>query len=114
VRTQIIRPPQDQRIIKGSTATFYCGVSHDPNIQVTWKWTHQMLHTETILEITSDGRRNIAADGTLTINGINNIDIGSYTCHVTSTGGNDTKSVSLTVIGMCFLTLFFICCIKVQ
>lgn len=98
VRTQIIRPPQDQRIIKGSTATFYCGVSHDPNIQVTWKWTHQMLHTETILEITSDGRRNIAADGTLTINGINNIDIGSYTCHVTSTGGNDTKSVSLTVI----------------
>ncbi|XP_053380573.1 protein sidekick-2-like [Mercenaria mercenaria] len=98
VRTQIIRPPQDQRIIKGSTATFYCGVSHDQNIQVTWKWTHRMLHTDSDLVINSDVRRSIATDGTLTITGINNIDIGDYTCHVTSTGGNDTKTVSLTVI----------------
>ncbi|XP_053386774.1 protein sidekick-1-like isoform X2 [Mercenaria mercenaria] len=96
--TEIVKPPQDQKVIKGSTVTFSCGVSHDPSIQVTWKWTHRALHTDANVDILRDPRRSVAADGTLTIRDVNYIDIGYYTCHVTSRVGNHTKTVSLTVI----------------
>lgn len=59
------------------------------------------------MEIVGDGRRVISNDGTLSISGVNNNDIGNYTCEVTSDGGNDTKTVALTVIGRpCGLSLF--------
>lgn len=99
VRTLIVRPPQTQRIIKGSSAEFYCGVTHDPTITVTWKWSHRALQSSASVEIVGDGRRVVSSDGTLSIAGVNNNDIGNYTCEVMSEGGNDTKTVSLTVIG---------------
>ena len=98
-RTLIVRPPQTQRIIKGSSAEFYCGVSNDPSIPVMWKWSHRALQSSDKVEIVGDARRVISPEGTLTIYGVRNNDIGNYTCEVTSAGGNDTKTVSLTVIG---------------
>ncbi|KAL4239205.1 Protein sidekick-2 [Mactra antiquata] len=98
VRTQINKPPQDQRIIKGSTATIFCGVSHDPNVHVTWQWSHRKVHAEVNEVIIPDSRRTVDAFGTLTINGIKNMDIGNYTCHVMSSAGNDTRSITLTVL----------------
>lgn len=101
VRTVIIRPPLTQKVIKGSSAEFYCGVSNDPTVSVTWVWRHRSLQSPNSVIITSDARRTISEDGTLTIFGVNNNDIGNYTCDVYSTGGNDTKTVSLTVMGKC-------------
>ena len=55
--------------------------------------------------IIPDGiKKTVDSEGTLRITGINNNDIGNYTCDVTSTGGNDSRTVSLRVIGMIFFT----------
>lgn len=63
---------------------------------------HRSLQSSETVVVETDGRRVISGDGTLSINGVNNNDIGDYTCQVTSAGGNDTKIVSLTVIGRLF------------
>ncbi|XP_060598307.1 protein sidekick-like [Ruditapes philippinarum] len=96
--TQIIKPPEDQRIVKGSTAIFYCGVSQYAKVKVTWKWTYRKLQWNRDDQIFNDYRRSISVDGTLTIKGVKFFDIGEYTCTVTSIGGNDKRSASLTVI----------------
>ena len=74
-------------------------MSNDPSIPVMWKWSHRALQSSDKVEIVGDARRVISPEGTLTIYGVRNNDIGNYTCEVTSAGGNDTKTVSLTVIG---------------
>ena len=105
VRTQISRPPVDQTIIKGATATFPCGVSHDPDIQVTWQWIHKSPFTNLEKVLLADERLVIEADGTLKINGVFNEDIGNYTCNVFSSGGNDTRTVALKVIGKILMSM---------
>ena len=98
--TQIIKPPEDQRIVVGETVTFYCGVSQYAKIDVTWKWKFRRLHRNIDEQIFSDYRHSISVDGTLTIKGVTSIDMGKYTCTVTSIGGNDESTAELTVIGM--------------
>lgn len=100
VQTQIIRPPQNLTIIKSTTAEFPCGVSHDPKVVVTWTWSYRAVNQHQSQVIAPDGFKKIVeSDGTLKITGINNGDIGNYTCDVTSAGGNDSRTVTLKVIG---------------
>ena len=91
-------------MIKSTVAVFTCGVSHDPNIVVTWTWSYQAMNQDQKQVIVPDGyKKIIESDGTLKINQIHNNDIGNYTCDVISTGGNDSRTVTLQVIGMLLL-----------
>lgn len=40
VRTQIIAPPVDTRVLLGHTATLQCKVSNDPNVKYNIDWFH--------------------------------------------------------------------------
>lgn len=92
VRTQIVKPPVDTRVILGSTAELQCRISHDPSVpyEVSWFFGEQQLGALS--------RVRLSPDGTLRIDQARNTDIGTYTCVVTSPGGNDTRSARLEVI----------------
>ncbi|KAK3090478.1 hypothetical protein FSP39_012184 [Pinctada imbricata] len=96
-KTQITRPPQNVTSIKGSTAEMQCGVSSDSNVQVTWMWYRYDSSNGPRQDITSSARHTISAEGTLTISGVYNIDIGRYECFVVSLGGNDSRTAYLQV-----------------
>ncbi|MGH0158038.1 UNVERIFIED_CONTAM: hypothetical protein FKN15_049037, partial [Acipenser sinensis] len=92
-RTRITSPPQDQSVIKGTKAMMACGVTHDPSVTVRYVWEKEgsVLHTN------SNPRIRLDPDGTLHISQTWSGDIGTYTCHVTSVGGNDSRSAHLRV-----------------
>ncbi|XP_036405709.1 protein sidekick-2 [Megalops cyprinoides] len=92
-RTRITSPPQDQSVIKGTKATMTCGVTHDPSVTVRYVWEKE----GTVLNAQSIPRIRIDADGTLHISQTWSGDIGTYTCRVTSVGGNDSRSAHLRV-----------------
>ncbi|KAG7491379.1 hypothetical protein MATL_G00003050 [Megalops atlanticus] len=92
-RTRITSPPQDQSVIKGTKATMTCGVTHDPSVTVRYVWEKE----GTVLNAQSAPRIRIDADGTLHISQTWSGDIGTYTCRVTSVGGNDSRSAHLRV-----------------
>jgi len=94
VRTTITKPPVDASVIKGSTKTLQCKVSHDALVNVTWVWYH---NNQTISA--SDRRRQIKKDGSLRITSVRNRDVGTYRCRVTSVGGNDSASAAIEIIG---------------
>ena len=91
VRTRISGSPQNARVIKGSTTTIECKVTHDPSVTVQWLWSHGG-------SLTND-RWRIDNNGTLTITSVRNNDIGDYTCNVLSSGGNDSATATIQVIG---------------
>ncbi|XP_067344021.1 protein sidekick-2 isoform X2 [Channa argus] len=92
-RTRITTPPQDQSVIKGTKAIMTCGVTHDPSVAArhVWEKDGSMINVQSIPRIRLDG------DGTLHISQTWSGDIGTYTCRVTSVGGNDSRSAHLRV-----------------
>uniref|UniRef100_A0A7N8YI12 Sidekick cell adhesion molecule 2b n=1 Tax=Mastacembelus armatus TaxID=205130 RepID=A0A7N8YI12_9TELE len=92
-RTRITTPPQDQSVIKGTKAIMTCGVTHDPSVTVrhVWEKDGSMINVQSIPRIRLD------SDGTLHISQTWSGDIGTYTCRVTSVGGNDSRSAHLRV-----------------
>ncbi|XP_069050665.1 protein sidekick-2 isoform X3 [Lepisosteus oculatus] len=92
-RTRITSPPQDQSVIKGTKAILTCGVTHDPSVTVryTWEKGSSVINPDSVPRIRMD------PDGTLHISQTWSGDIGTYTCHVTSVGGNDSRSAHLRV-----------------
>ncbi|KAG8182396.1 hypothetical protein JTE90_018287, partial [Oedothorax gibbosus] len=92
VRTQIIQPPVDTRVILSSTAELQCKVSHDQAVPFTVNWYFNNK------EITPVQRIQILKDGSLRIGQARNTDVGLYTCKVFSEGGNETRSARLDVI----------------
>ncbi|XP_056221672.1 protein sidekick-2 isoform X2 [Seriola aureovittata] len=92
-RTQITTPPQDQSVIKGTKAIMTCGVTHDPSVTVRHVWEKE----GTVINVQSIPRMRLDADGTLHISQTWSGDIGTYTCRVTSVGGNDSRSAHLRV-----------------
>ena len=52
--------------------------------------------------ITNGQRIGVKADGTLEIQAVRASDVGSYSCMVTSPGGNETRSARLSVIELPF------------
>ncbi|XP_046680839.1 protein sidekick isoform X3 [Homalodisca vitripennis] len=97
VRTQIIQPPVDTRVLLGNTATLQCKVSSDPTVpyQVDWFHNGQPVGVGT-------QRVSIAGDGTLEIQAVRAADVGDYTCALVSPGGNETRTARLSVIELPF------------
>ncbi|KAJ8390731.1 hypothetical protein AAFF_G00101110 [Aldrovandia affinis] len=92
-RTRITSPPQDQSVIKGTKATMTCGVTHDPSVAIRYVWEKE----GSVLNAQSIPRVRMDPDGTLHISQTWSGDIGTYTCRVTSVGGNDSRSAHLRV-----------------
>ncbi|KAM6964645.1 protein sidekick-2 isoform 1-T1 [Tautogolabrus adspersus] len=92
-RTRITTPPQDQSVIKGTKAIMTCGVTHDPSVTVRHIWEKD----GSVVQVQSIPRMRLDADGTLHISQTWSGDIGTYTCRVTSVGGNDSRSAHLRV-----------------
>ncbi|KAI1886586.1 hypothetical protein AGOR_G00197330 [Albula goreensis] len=92
-RTRITSPPQDQSVIKGTKAAMTCGVTHDPSVTVRYVWEKE----GTVLNAQAIPRIRMDPDGTLHISQTWSGDIGTYTCRVTSVGGNDSRSAHLRV-----------------
>ncbi|XP_035253841.1 protein sidekick-2-like isoform X1 [Anguilla anguilla] len=92
-RTRITSPPQDQSVIKGTKAVMACGVTHDPSVTVSYVWEKGGA----VLNVGSTPRMRQEADGTLHISQTWSGDIGTYTCRVTSAGGNDSRSAHIRV-----------------
>uniref|UniRef100_A0A4W3K1G6 Sidekick cell adhesion molecule 1 n=1 Tax=Callorhinchus milii TaxID=7868 RepID=A0A4W3K1G6_CALMI len=93
-RTFISVPPEDRRVIKGTTAVLTCRGAHDPRItiQFVWKRDGKTINTKVESKITID------QDGSLHISQTWSGDIGDYTCEVLSLGGNDSRTARLEVI----------------
>uniref|UniRef100_A0A7N8XS43 Sidekick cell adhesion molecule 1 n=1 Tax=Mastacembelus armatus TaxID=205130 RepID=A0A7N8XS43_9TELE len=92
-RTVISVPPTDQRVIKGTTAILDCNATHDPRVNISFKWDRGGVP---VLPIS--GARVSVRQGSLTIGQTWSGDIGDYTCTVTSQAGNDSRSARLEVI----------------
>ncbi|XP_046708916.1 protein sidekick-2-like isoform X2 [Silurus meridionalis] len=92
-RTRISTPPQDQSVIKGTKATLTCGVSHDPSVTVRFLWEKDGQ----VINPRSSPRLRLDTNGTLHISQTWSGDIGTYTCRVTSLGGNDSHTAHLKV-----------------
>uniref|UniRef100_A0A671WV71 Sidekick cell adhesion molecule 2 n=1 Tax=Sparus aurata TaxID=8175 RepID=A0A671WV71_SPAAU len=92
-RTRITTPPQDQSVIKGTKAVMTCGVTHDPSVTVRHVWEKE----GSVVSVQSIPRMRLDPDGTLHISQTWSGDIGTYTCRVTSVGGNDSRSAHLRV-----------------
>ncbi|KAF5272120.1 hypothetical protein FQA39_LY01202 [Lamprigera yunnana] len=98
VRTQIIQPPVDTRVLLGHTITLQCKVSSDPSVPYQLDW----FHNKQVILPGSSQRVNILFDGTLEIQAVRAADVGLYTCSVKSPGGNETRSARLSVIELPF------------
>ncbi|KAJ8384733.1 hypothetical protein AAFF_G00199390 [Aldrovandia affinis] len=92
-RTRITDPPQDQSVIKGTRATMTCGVTHDPSVTIRYVWEKGGA----VLNVGATPRMRLEAGGTLHISQTWSGDIGTYTCRVTSVGGNDSRDAHLRV-----------------
>lgn len=98
VRTQIIQPPADTRVLLGLTASLQCKVSSDPSVPFNIDWYRESQ----TMPITNSQRIGVQADGTLELQAVRASDVGTYSCMVTSPGGNETRSARLSVIELPF------------
>ncbi|XP_054866803.1 neurofascin homolog (chicken) a isoform X25 [Amphiprion ocellaris] len=89
--TRIVRLPEHQSAIRGSTARFDCKVKSDPSLTVTVAWMKddKPLHL---------GWRLRKDEESLTIPNVNEGDEGTYTCAVKSEIDQDSASARLTVL----------------
>lgn len=94
VRTQIVQPPVDTRVILGHVATMQCRVSGDSSVSYTVQWRHENKP----IDPNRSQRIQVLPDGTLQIAEARASDVGSYACHVTSAGGDDSRTANLYVI----------------
>ncbi|XP_030377973.1 protein sidekick [Scaptodrosophila lebanonensis] len=98
VRTQIIQPPVDTTVLLGVTASLQCKVSSDPSVSYNIDWYREGQSAP----ISNSQRIGVQADGQLEIQAVRASDVGTYTCVVTSSGGNETRSARLSVIELPF------------
>lgn len=98
VRTQIIQPPADATVLLGQTASLQCKVSSDPTVPFNIDWYREGHPTA----ISNSQRIGVQSDGTLEIQAVRASDVGTYSCIVTSPGGNETRSARLSVIELPF------------
>ncbi|XP_059185771.1 neurofascin homolog (chicken) a isoform X3 [Centropristis striata] len=89
--TRIVRAPEHQSAIRGSTAHFDCKVKSDPSLHVTVAWTKD----DKPLYL---GWRLKKEEESLTIPNVNEGDEGTYTCTVKSEIDQDSASARLTVL----------------
>uniref|UniRef100_A0A671UYG9 Neural cell adhesion molecule L1 n=1 Tax=Sparus aurata TaxID=8175 RepID=A0A671UYG9_SPAAU len=101
-RTRIVRAPEHQSAIRGSTARFDCKVKSDPSLSVTVAWTKDDKPLQLGWRLRKD-------DESLTIPNVNEGDEGMYTCTVKSEIDQDTASARLTVLGTLTYRSFISC-----
>ena len=92
VKTQIVQPPKDTSVIISLRASLFCGVAHDPDVDVDIQWSFNggaIPRTSRIMQ---------QKDGTLRIKNARHQDAGTYVCRVKSEGGDDQRSAELKVI----------------
>ncbi|XP_065811492.1 neurofascin isoform X12 [Labrus bergylta] len=89
--TRIVRAPEHQTVIRGTTARFDCKVTSDPSLSVTVTW----LKDDKPLHM---GWRLKKNEDTLTIPNVNEGDEGTYTCTAKSDIDEDSSSARLTVL----------------
>ncbi|XP_034081702.1 neurofascin homolog (chicken) a isoform X26 [Gymnodraco acuticeps] len=89
--TRIIRAPEHQSAIRGSTVHLDCKVTSDPSLPVTVSWTKddKPLHL---------GWRLKKNEQSLSIPNVNEGDEGTYSCSVRSEIDEDSASARLTVL----------------
>ncbi|XP_070693830.1 neurofascin homolog (chicken) a isoform X3 [Pempheris klunzingeri] len=89
--TRIVRAPEHQSAIRGSTARFDCKVKSDPSLPITVAW----MKDDKPLYL---GWRLKKDEESLTIPNVNEGDEGMYTCTVKSEIDQDSASARLTVL----------------
>ncbi|XP_076606180.1 neurofascin homolog (chicken) a isoform X14 [Chaetodon auriga] len=90
-RTRIVRVPEHQSAIRGSTARFDCVVKSDPSLPITVAWTKDDKPLYLGWRLKKD-------EESLTIPNVNEGDEGTYTCTVKSEIDQDSASARLTVL----------------
>ena len=118
MRTQIVQPPVDTRVILGHVATMQCRVSGDSSVSYSVQWRHENKYARflrfygstsshdfwliqfdfRVIDPLRTQRIQVLADGTLQIAEARASDVGTYACHVTSAGGDDSRIAKLYVI----------------
>uniref|UniRef100_A0A8C5GPG7 Neurofascin-like n=1 Tax=Gouania willdenowi TaxID=441366 RepID=A0A8C5GPG7_GOUWI len=96
--TSIVRAPEHQSSVRGSTARFDCKVKSDPSLHITVSWTKDDKPLYLGWRLKKD-------EESLTIPNVNEGDEGTYTCTVKSEIDQDSASARLTVLGTNMWTL---------
>uniref|UniRef100_A0A8C4IC28 Neural cell adhesion molecule L1 n=1 Tax=Dicentrarchus labrax TaxID=13489 RepID=A0A8C4IC28_DICLA len=89
--TRIVRAPEHQSAIRGSTARFNCKVKSDPTLPITVTWTKDDKPLNMGWRLRKD-------EESLTIPNVNEGDEGTYSCTVKSEIDQDSASARLTVL----------------
>ncbi|XP_055016121.1 neurofascin homolog (chicken) a isoform X3 [Boleophthalmus pectinirostris] len=89
--TRIVRAPEHQSVVRGSTVRFDCKVNFDPSLTltVTWYKNDNPLHL---------GWRFRKDQDSLTISNVDESDEGTYTCSAQTPIDQDSASGRLTVL----------------
>lgn len=96
-RTEIVSPPQDQRVKSGADATLTCSFQVDPKLY-SRDVLHWLKNGEDISENAQNDKYTIFEDGSLKITSVSLEDAGSYTCKVATVLDEEKASASITVV----------------
>ncbi|KAK6480651.1 neural cell adhesion molecule L1-like protein [Huso huso] len=95
--TQIVEPPENIKVLRGSTAQFTCGAKYDSafanDFQVSWN-----KDNEEITFIHTDNSRFYVEDGMLQIMNVSAEDQGNYTCVANTSLDQAQETAELIVL----------------
>ncbi|XP_041953546.1 neural cell adhesion molecule L1.1-like isoform X3 [Alosa sapidissima] len=96
-QTEIVIPPEDQRVKSGKDAMLTCTFQVDPRLDSPdlLRW---LKNGEDILESAQNDKYTIFPDGSLKITSISLDDAGSYTCEVSTPLDAEKATASITVV----------------
>lgn len=95
--TQIIEPPQDLKILRGTMAQFICQADYDSSLRKEFEILWAQGGEETYLNSTEDARYSVD-NGLLQISNVSLSDEGLYSCITRTTLDQDRASAYLTVL----------------
>ncbi|XP_063064100.1 neural cell adhesion molecule L1-like protein isoform X2 [Engraulis encrasicolus] len=95
--TQITEPPQDQKILRGTTAQFMCRPRYDRSLRRELEILWVRNGDEAYLNATEDARYSVT-DGMLQIANVSHSDEGLYSCVARTPLDQDRASAYLTVL----------------
>uniref|UniRef100_A0A8C1JAD0 Sidekick cell adhesion molecule 2a n=1 Tax=Cyprinus carpio TaxID=7962 RepID=A0A8C1JAD0_CYPCA len=112
IAPNITAGPSDSAVIDGMSIILHCETSGAPRPAITWQKGQSpitgdclasVIHRHiwekggAVIDVKSSPRLRLDSNGTLHISQTWSGDIGTYTCKVTSVGGNDSRSAHLRV-----------------
>lgn len=109
MRTQIVQPPADTRVLLGLTASLQCKVSSDPSVPYNVDW----YRDGQVTPIINSQRVGVQADGTLEIQAVRASDVGVYSCMVKFPVYSQLEDFVFFLHRLDFIMkLLFVCCSK--